>query len=221
MKNDYWLLKYNHECLYEDNNMIVWSIQSYEVYKQLFTKKIYTCDPSKSVNLINERQLNSHDFKNAYSWIAEQMARKIGSPPKGVKFPVWVWYKQNYAHRHPDFRSYWEYDEQVCLELNIPEEQLLLSDFDNWHFVLNNLYLNDAESYEEWSEKDRWFDNLSLMDQKRVKEHSWQHIFNVDPRKGEWTQNGAYVQGCCWYLQKEQVRHVWYLKKDQRCQQIL
>ncbi|WP_295731071.1 DUF3841 domain-containing protein [uncultured Limosilactobacillus sp.] len=201
--------------------MIVWSIQPYEVYEQLLTKGTFICDPAKSINLQSDLEFNVHDFENAYNWMIKQMNRRIGNPPNGVTLPVWVWYKYNYSHRHPDFRTYRDYDNQVCLELNIPENQILLSDYDNWHFVLNDWYLNDAKSDEEWHKKDDWFDNLSPLKQKRVKERSWQRIFDVTPRKGEWTQNGAFVQGCCWYFKKDQISHVWYSKKGQRCQQIL
>lgn len=200
--------------------MIVWSNQPYQVYEQLMSNGIFTCDPTKSMNIQTDLNFGGHDFENAYTWMAHQMGLKVGKPPKGVRHPIWVWYKLDYAHRRPDFRLVPDYDDQVCLELEIPESDILLSDFEKWHFVLNDWYLNDAVSEKESYAKDQWFEHLPQVKQQKVKENSWQQIFDVTPRIGEWTQNGAFVQGCCWLLKKEYVRHAWRLKRGQRSQQI-
>ena len=201
--------------------MIVWSNQPYQVYEQLISSGIFTCYPAKSMNMKIDHRYGMHDFENAYAWMAHQMRSKVGNPPAGVMFPVWVWYKLDYAHRRPNFRSFRDYDDQVCLELEIPESDVLLSDFEKWHFVLNNWYLNNAVSEKEGQAKDRWFDHLPQAKQQKVKEKSWQQIFDVTPRTGGWTQNVAIVQGSCWCLKKEQVRHAWRLKRGQPSQQIL
>lgn len=102
--------------------------------------------------------------------------------------------------------------DEVCIELDIPEHQVLLSDFESWHFVLNNWYYSDVTNEKEWRDKNRLFEGMTPKRQRFVKEQSWQRIFNVTPRHGEWTKNGESVQACFWYIGKKQIRKVWRLK---------
>ncbi len=61
--------------------MILWTIQSQEVYRIIEETGVYHCNPSKSMFSFLEKQ---------YSWLSEQMRRRVGEPPKGVVFPVWA-----------------------------------------------------------------------------------------------------------------------------------
>ena len=106
------------------------------------------------------------------------------------------------------------------MELKIPEEKVLLSDFDGWHYVLNDWYYSDAKNEKELDRKDEWFDKLPARKKQQVKEKSWQRIFDVTPRQGEWDANGESVQACFWSINKEQVQKVWRLQKGQKGQLI-
>lgn len=195
--------------------MIMWTIQPYSVYQQLNKNGVFYCDPSKADNL------KDTDFKLAYQWMIKQMKRKISLPPQNVKTPLWAWYRSSdYHHKRPDFRWVRDYPDEVCIEFNIPEGQVLLSDFEAWHFVLNNWYYSSATSEKEWEQGEHWFDSLTKNKQQRVKEKSWQRIFDITPRCGEWTKNGDVVQGCFWLMKKNQVKKVWRLRKDHKTIQI-
>ena len=87
------------------------------------------------------------------------------------------------------------------MEINIPEEKVLLSDFEAWYFVLNDWYYSPATNEQEWERLEKKFDSLPERKQKQVEEKSWQRIFDTDIRHGEWTKNGETVQGCFWMLE--------------------
>ena len=196
--------------------LIMWTNQPYCVYQQLKRDGIFNCDPHKSI------LLEEVNFQNAYQWMINQMKSKIGDPPKNVKVPIWAWYRsKGYQHCRPDFRWAQDYEDEVCMEIDIPEEQVLLSEFEEWHFVLSNSYLAPATSHEEYQRLNNWFESLTPKKQQRVKEKSWQQIFDITIRRqDEWKMNGEIVQGCFWQLKIDQVRKVWRLKKGARVREI-
>lgn len=196
--------------------LIMWTNQPYCVYQQLKRNGIFNCDPHKSL------LLKEPNFQNAYRWMIQQMKSKIGNPPQNVKVPIWAWYRsKDYRHCRPDFRWVQDYRDEICMEIDIPEEQVLLSEFESWHYVLNNDYFSSATSDEEYEHLNSWFDSLPSKKQQRIKEKSWQRIFDISIRRqGEWTINGETVQGCFWQLRLDQVRKAWRLKKGERVHEI-
>ena len=193
--------------------MIMWTIQPYSVYQQLVKDGYFYCDPNKAENL------KYSDFRLAYQWMIKRLKAKAGQPYSQVTTPLWAWYRSHdYLHQRPDFRLCKDYPDEVCIEFDIPEEKVLLSDFEGWHFVLNNWYYSSATNDEDWERDNSWFDSLNRHKQQRVKEKSWERIFDITPRHDEWTRNGSVVQGCFWLLQMNHVRKVWRLKKGERVQ---
>lgn len=81
--------------------------------------------------------------------------------------------------RRTEFNNY--IGENVVLELEIPDDEVLLSDEENWHYALNNRYLHDVTDDEnKWDEVDAWFDNLPFDEQETIKRKSWEQIFDKD-----------------------------------------
>lgn len=190
--------------------MIVWTNQPYAVYETLMQTGQFTCDPKQAENW------QEAEFAKAYQWMIKQMTHKIGPAPVGVTAPIWAWYKRNYAHQRPDFRQLRDFADQVCLEIEIADEDILLSDFIHWHAVLNDFWLSGAQNEAEYDEKEAWYQSLSPRQQQRVKEQSWQQIFDYTPRFGDWSCNGDTVQGCFWQLNRSQVRRAWCQQKGHR-----
>ncbi len=58
--------------------------QGIDCLKVLQSGRPYRCDSSKS--------FWRDDFAKAYDWMANEMCRRIGEPPKGTKWPIWAWY---------------------------------------------------------------------------------------------------------------------------------
>ena len=115
--------------------MILWTMQPLNVYEMIQGTGVYRCDPARS-------SMIGLEFTEQYDWLVEKMTERIGPPPDGVKYPVWAWYKQNGKRSKPDLRSErWGYgpggEMYTCIEIDIPDDKVLLSDFDVWHLPLN------------------------------------------------------------------------------------
>ena len=191
--------------------MRLWTIQPVSVYETLMKTGVYHCDGTLS-NLLNDDISN---FQNAYQWMIEQMKERTGMPPDEVSYPVWAWYLRDWKHKKPDLREsgYAERGtEMVCLTIEIPKESVLLSDFDAWHFVLNQWYFPRVKTEEEWDEKQTWFESLTKKQRDQVMKESWNQIFDITPCNEEWDVMGRYVQATFWELKKEQIKKVQFFK---------
>lgn len=112
--------------------MKLWTIQSIEFYEKL------KMDGRISIPLDSE--FIHEDFRQAYDWIRKKMSI--------TNYPIWAWCKfegkigpmdmrcSGYAKRGTDL---------VQIELNVNENDVLLSDFELFHYVLNYWYLPDNE----------------------------------------------------------------------------
>lgn len=182
--------------------MRLWTAQTVAVYENLIKTGIHYCDENKI-----------RDFewwKRAYDWFAEKMAERVGAPPANVKYPIWLWYKWNARHRKPDLRSRSSFgpkgQNMVMLEVEIPDDKVVLSDFDNWHYVLNNSYsYSMAHSEKEFDEIDERLDSLPEDERQIEIEKSWDSIFDITPFKNEFTENGTWVQATTWELKSEYI----------------
>ncbi len=79
-------------------------------------------------------------FADAYHWMVSDMSKRIGSLPDGVQYPVWTWYQMDgKRQRHdPRYGGYAPHGTPlILLTIDIDERDVVLSDFDDWHFVLN------------------------------------------------------------------------------------
>lgn len=73
------------------------------------------------------------------------MKKRIGMPPNDVIYPVWAWYQWEGVRKRPDMRTHRYGGKKgtpvVLLTIDVPNNMVLLSNFDMWHVVLNNGYL--------------------------------------------------------------------------------
>ena len=182
--------------------MRVWTIQPQKVYDQLRLDGVVHVDFSLSPYGKWE------EFRRSYGWMIEQMKSQIGLPPTGVTYPYWAWHTLGWEHKRPDLRRI-EFrncsDLTVCIELELPESQVLLSDDEKWHYVLNDWYLGDATSIAEFEAEDKWLESLSEKELRTQKLKSWNKVFNVDPVHDEWQGQGRDVQATFWELRLSDV----------------
>jgi len=193
------------------NTMVLWTIQPESAYEQIMETGSYHFDPEKSA-------LYS-DFQRAYSWMETEMKKRgiVPSPGSRETEPlVWAWHTWDGKRQIPEYQDEvfhigGKEEEPVCLEIEVPDKNVLLSDFNAWHFVLNNSYLDDSNNEEEFEKMRAEFDALSLKEKEEKKRASWQGIFDVSQYTiGDgWRTNGFYVQAVFYGLQKEQIRKVY------------
>ena len=113
----------------------LWSIQAEEMWHQALQSGVLRADPSYIEPF----------WIQPYSWIEKQMTKRIGPPPEGVIHPIWAWYSYKKILGKPDLRCYHVQPGKKCvlLKIEIDSSQVLLTDFDDWHIVLNT---GDEES---------------------------------------------------------------------------
>jgi hypothetical protein len=76
------------------------------------------------------------EFVAPYRWMSGQMKKRLANCR--CRYPIWAWC------RKPDLRhsGYLPKGTQgICLEIRVPAQRVLLSDFGSWHLVLSNSYL--------------------------------------------------------------------------------
>lgn len=101
----------------------------------------------------------------SYVWIVNQMKKKLSL--YNGEFPVWLWVEKPDLRRSGFLSSN---ESGVLLEIHIPDERVLLSDFELWHCVLCNDYVIENEEEIELIKAGKFF---------LTKEESWERIFNV------------------------------------------
>lgn len=160
--------------------MRLWTIQPVEVVNILERDGVFTCDPEKSEYY--------NDFHDAYLWIAAEMDKRNIPHPDGLKLPLWAWHTRDWKHKKPDLRttglgtpgkSY------ACIEFEIDDKNVLLSDYNSWHYVLNHCWFDDSQTENEWNALCDWFNSLKPEEKAKLTIESWQKIFDVTKQKND------------------------------------
>ena len=182
--------------------MRLWTMQYRHVLDILEKDGVYRTD---------ESLIDMPEFLSAYDWLCDKLEAK-STRPENVQYPVWAWFRFNSKEKKPDLRHNCyghRGDEMVCIELEIPDEYVLLSDFDLWHFVLNKWFLPDCfypdYGYEDDEKHDAWLKSLTPEQQEIEREKSWNRIFDIIPFENDWIAKGQYVQAVFWEIRKEWV----------------
>lgn len=191
--------------------MRVWTIQPIEVFEILQRDDIFHCEESKIYDFWDI-------WKKSYNWMSDHLNKK-DKRPENVQYPIWCWYIWNGKNKKPDLRtSGFGYAGKtlVCIELEIPDDKILVSDFDAWHYVLNNWYLDNSTTEEEFDAIREEFDKLKPEEQDKLKQESWEKIFDITQYDTGWRRNGYWVQGVFWELKIGNVKKFQYFKSRGR-----
>lgn len=182
--------------------MILWTIQPESVYELIQSEGVYHCDIEKA---------SFYDLKMQYDWLVQEMKKRIGKPPKGVTYPVWAWYMWEGRRMKPDLRSErwgngWKGDRFACMEIDIPDEKVLLSDFDDWSMILLDAFLSDSEIEDERLENE--YSSLPQCEKTAYKCNNWKRAFRLEYLDNGWTHRGDSIQATFWELKKEDIKNV-------------
>lgn len=176
--------------IYGGENMKVYSVQRIEAYKQM-------CEVGY---LEGNKKFVWEPFSKPYKWMMSQMKSRIPNYNED-SYPIWVWKRRVNRNEKSLFKKG---TRGVILTLVIPDEQILWSDFDSWHMILNNSPVVDNES--EWEEYLKDKENYPV-------EETWMKIFDFDYLKNgdkEWHGefNEDWIQGVTPRITMEQVKKV-------------
>ena len=167
-----------------------------------------------------------HDsFRSAYGWMAAKMTH-AGIRPlfAGTRYPIWAWYQWEGCRKRRDMRQsgYAEKGTKIVrLTLEIADNEVLLSDFDLFHYVLNRWHLprdeKDGTDFEKayknagyaWNDLQnsaiRSKDMLSLRE-RIVK--SWDRIFDLEHEDEGWLygkNEHKSIQAAFWQMKMDQL----------------
>jgi hypothetical protein len=100
----------------------------------------------------------------------------------------------------------------VVLELSVPFEQIVLSCFDLWHFVLNKCYVwaseLDEQDFDRAHESAEEGSDAALQLKQRMQK-SWSAVFELDQCAVDMGPFEAKsIQGCFWTLRLSDVTAV-------------
>jgi len=145
------------------------------------------------------------DYKDKFIWMAEKMQEK-GITRKRT-YPVWAWYAYDGKRKKPDLRCSGHLprgSKGVCIAFDGCENEALLSNFDQWHAVLNDWYLcrDDKE--------DAHFEKHPQRLNKAVVRKSWDKIFDLTFGSVDlWgPMNERPIQACVPIIYNHQIHNV-------------
>ena len=180
--------------------MRLWTIQGIEIYNKMQKDGFAYC------TLPNWR--DSAEFMRAYRWMSGQMKRRIGEPPiKEIEYPIWAWFQYDSAKKKRPPKNPLNVSEGVSayMEIEVPDKEVLLSDFSNWHSALNGWPLDN------WKR----FNNYPAEIQREI-EASWKPIFDLNRRDktvGRTHRRNRSIQASFWVLRQEYIRSVEFLER--------
>jgi hypothetical protein len=122
--------------------MVIWSILTPQAWAELQSKR----------RLRASRRHAEQDYLAPYTWMAEQMDRRLKTPrPSPTVMPLWAWYQWDGPRRRkPDLRAvrFWhpKGERAIRVECQVQDERVLLSDYELWHYVLNYWYLPKTQA---------------------------------------------------------------------------
>lgn len=179
--------------------MRVWTIQPVEVLERVEAEQVLYADPTYILE----------EFRHAYDWMHVQMERRI--PGYQGHYPWWGWHSPR-----PDLRRSGHLprgSRGVRLELELDPHEVLLSDFDAWHAVLNQGYLALSEEEDEaWYRQfeaavpERWAWPLPEPWRSAIL-FSWERIFDLKVlAASEYWRGEHYIQATFEALRLADVR---------------
>lgn len=198
--------------------MILQTIQSEKAFRTLNREGIL-CTDQTYVEMMEYPAV-----RTAYLWISDQMKKKIGEHPKGVELPLWAWHTCS-KNRLRESKS----NNAVFLEIEIQDDQVLLTDYDLWCAVLMNCDLTITSEAEDEALSKRlkhlgfssFQELVSLADRSSLSAEayalrekiikSWDECLSINKPVNLWYgSRKRSIQATFWSLKREQVKN-WHL----------
>lgn len=196
--------------------MTLWTIQHYLAYEYLQETGILRAD---------EDYLFCKDcLQYAYDWMREKMICAGLIPPQGVRYPIWAWYQWEGKRKRRDMREsgYAKRGEKIVqLTVEVDDWNVMLSDFDLFHYPLNRWYLplNEKDNLEfeklyesfGYSFQDLNNPNIQTNEMKHLRNVialSWDRVFLLNKEDDGWLygkNENKSIQATFWELRLDQV----------------
>lgn len=131
-------------------------------------------------------ETDEHERLRPYAWMRDEMAARI--PDFSGDYPMWAWLKRPSAKAKENSKKFTGTHEAIRLTVVVPRSRILISDFDNWHCVLNDNPLCKTEAeYDHYSDAfpQHW---STYTEEQRVAyfnaiSPTWRGIFAFEPTR--------------------------------------
>jgi len=155
-------------------------------------------------------------FQDAYTWMKGSMASAGILAPEPDISPWWCWVRREENHPEPYVEDTEGLNDPVVLELSVRSEQIVLSCFDLWHFVLNKSYVwtseLDEQDFDRAQVSAEEGSDAAVQLQQRMQK-SWSAVFELDQCAVDMGPFQAKsIQGCFWTLRLSDVTAI--LERD-------
>lgn len=173
--------------------MILWTIQHEQAVRRM--------NETGTLRADDKYLIFDGGFVDSYRWMADQMVKRIGEPPEGVIYPVWLWYQWEGKRSRIDMRGHGRHwgkkgSPIVLLTVDAPDDCVLLSDFDYWHVVLN-----DGDLVFPFSK--------TAVYTESEKKKSWENIFDISCAYDGDEHLSLSTQATLWEIKRE-----WVVKEE-------
>lgn len=191
------------------------TFQTIEALKELINNGYLEC---------NEKYINMPKVGYAYNWISEKMNKQI--PNKENKYPIWSWVKVKNRICPPKHKGNAVKDFEVKITFNKKDEEVFITDFRRYSFVLNNMYIPKDKKDKEIFDNNFKKYNISRQDleayvrkDKYIKHRQDKEYLNVcEEIRNSFdrciTKESDILQGCVWRVNLEDIEKIEILKDD-------
>lgn len=179
--------------------------------------KLYTIQPEFKIKEFEKTgilkagdKIMDDYFLEPYAWLENKMRELLPLSDIECKHPIWSWYKHR-GKRKPDLRcsGYSNRGEVLYrIEFDIDDNKVLLTDFADWHLVLNSspedTLLNRCSLPLDWHSKEEIEEGLKegweIFNDKLI--YKWDSIIlDLNSIKPD-------IQATVWYVTREQVKNI-------------
>lgn len=182
-----------------DSNLLLWHITLKENWEEHQKQGVIRAKQKWIFEQFEELESDKL-FLEAYEWMRFQMYQRIKVKPYSSEaYPVWAWYQYtNDKRRMPDLRRVNHLGagaKGVRIAFRMNPKDVLLSDFDLWHYAYSStkFFIGDSEKEEErvWKEIEEELEKTCGTLNKHPSyyypravaeriEKSWEKIFDMD-----------------------------------------
>lgn len=202
--------------------MRLYTVQPRFVYDTLCANGRFLSAPWK--DLENWICADAPAIKLAYDWLCEEMvARGLPRPANDV-YPVWAWYQYMGAEkpkpdlRHSAMKCNAPGERQVLLTLDLADGDVLVHDYEAWHYPLNYFHLAAQRASDRFERRCKdaghplYSGAVPLQDKVLHAEvqRSWQTIFDLPAcrRLFKRSRGNQSVQATFWEIRSAHVSAV-------------
>ena len=192
------------------------TFQTIEAVRDLFIKGYLECD---------EKKINVEKVGTTYEWVVDSMNKKIKNP-YNTKYPLWCWVKCYNGICPPKKKGEKVKGFDVKITFNKKENDVFITDFIRYSFLLNNTYIpNTLKEKEKFDEE---LKKLSIT-QEELKAYVRQDKYSGHRTDKEYinicnkihntfdrciTKESDILQGCVWRIYIDEIEKIEILKDD-------